>query len=239
MSDLPSVLQKIQTEGTRFRSAVSESLIQQLGGVCNYFYDYLDRSVTVYTTPGSYTWVCPDSVLFVIVQLRAGSGGGGGSSASYGGGGGAGSAPIVRYHAVTPGASYTVTVGAAGTGGAASTDGGNGGVSAFGSSAYCKGGRGGKAGLVADGIGGVVWPGIAAGSGGSSGGSGDDSIMATAGAGFGSGGGGGGAGEGDGGNGTSGSANGSPGTSGGGGGGAGPGNHTGGAGTAGYVYLFY
>jgi|GEM_PF-5296830 len=42
MSNLPSVKQKIQVEGTRFRSAVSESLEQTIGKSINYLIDSTD-----------------------------------------------------------------------------------------------------------------------------------------------------------------------------------------------------
>lgn len=62
-----------------------------------------------YETPGTYTWVAPAGVTSVSV-VAVGAGGGGYVNAGGGGG--------LRYYnnyAVTPGNSYTVTVGARGT----------------------------------------------------------------------------------------------------------------------------
>lgn len=42
MSDLPSVKQKVQTESTRYRSAVSEFLVQTIGKSVNWLIDRVD-----------------------------------------------------------------------------------------------------------------------------------------------------------------------------------------------------
>jgi len=65
-----------------------------------------------YTTPGTYTWTAPTGVTSVSV-VAVGGGGGGGSTWSSGGGGGGGLG-WKNNIAVTPGQSYTVTVGAGG-----------------------------------------------------------------------------------------------------------------------------
>src|SRR5690348_8988920 len=62
------------------------------------------------------------------IQVEAyGGGGAGGQRASNGGGGGGGGGEYAKETAVsvTPGTSYTTTVGAAGTTGSSPTDGGN------------------------------------------------------------------------------------------------------------------
>ena len=67
-----------------------------------------------YTTPGSYSWVCPAGVTSVnVVSVGAGS-----SASGYFGIGGAGGALAYKNNIpVTPGSTYTVVVGAGGSGG--------------------------------------------------------------------------------------------------------------------------
>lgn len=65
-----------------------------------------------YTTPGTYTWVCPTGVTSVSVVCVGGGAGGGG----YGAGAPTGGALGYKNNiAVTPGTSYTIVVGAGGT----------------------------------------------------------------------------------------------------------------------------
>lgn len=97
-------------------------------------------STDVFTTVGTTTWTAPTGVTSVEVLVVGGGGGG------VSGGGGAGS---VVYHsglAVTPGSSYTVTVGAGGIGGVASggANGLAGMASIFASITAPGGGRGGS-----------------------------------------------------------------------------------------------
>lgn len=79
----------------------------------------------VYTTPGTYSWVCPAGVTSVSVVCV---GGGGGGSTYPGNGGAGGGLGWKNNIAVTPGSSYTVVVGAGGiravakVGGSAGTD---------------------------------------------------------------------------------------------------------------------
>jgi len=92
------------------------------------------------------TWVCPVGVYRARVRLwGAGAGGGGGNPTGAGGGasGGGYSEGIV---AVTPGASYAITVGAGGNGGSATANGTNGGASSFASLISATGGVGGLGG---------------------------------------------------------------------------------------------
>ncbi len=67
-----------------------------------------------YTTPGTYSWVCPTGVTSVSVVCVGG--GGSGSSAYGAGGGGGGGLGYKNSFSVTPGNSYTVVVGAGGGG---------------------------------------------------------------------------------------------------------------------------
>lgn len=104
----------------------------------------------VYSTPGSFSWVCPAGVTKVSVRLWGGGGGGGGtattaaSAASSGGGAGY----TEKVIDVVPGTSYLIVVGAGGTagiGGGSPTAGGNGGASSFNTSPAADGGTGGVA----------------------------------------------------------------------------------------------
>src|SRR3989339_71035 len=64
------------------------------------------------------TWLCPQGVTSVTVECWGGGGAGGGNTtAADGGGGGGGGAYSKKINiAVTPGLTYTVTVGTGGTG---------------------------------------------------------------------------------------------------------------------------
>ena len=213
-----------------------------------------------FTATGSFT--VPAGVTSITVECWGAGGGGGGASTTNpcAGGGGGGGSYARSIISVTPGNSYTVTVGTAGTAGAAGATGGTGGYSWFYSSSTI---------LAAGGTGGV---GVTTGSGsGGSGGSTSSSIGTTLYAGgngaagvstTGGGGGGGGAGNsnpggaasgstggtggvtggGNGANGQTGNGNGSAGTvPGGGGSGARrtSGNRTGGAGSRGQIIITY
>jgi hypothetical protein len=71
------------------------------------------RGESLYAIPGTYTWVCPAGVTSVSV-VCVGGGGGGRSNSRGGSGGGLG---YLNNISVTPGTSYSVTVGVAGLGG--------------------------------------------------------------------------------------------------------------------------
>jgi hypothetical protein len=96
------------------------------------------------------TFVVPDGITDIIVEIAGGGGGGGGgfTSSSASGAGGGQSKNIAKY-AVTPGESIAITIGAggvAGTTGASPTAGGVGGSSVFGSYITLTGGGGGASG---------------------------------------------------------------------------------------------
>lgn len=86
-----------------------------------------------YTTPGTYSWTCPANVTSVSVVTVGGGGGRGNGVFQGGGGGGLG---YKNNISVTPGALYTVVVGAGGGAGA------NGGNSYFISAVTVQGGGG-------------------------------------------------------------------------------------------------
>lgn len=148
MSDIPYSSAKIQIEGARFRSSVSEALIQSIGGTINYLLDVNANAYTYYNTPGTYSFTVPTNINWLFVSARAGSGGGGGSKAPYqGGGGGVGCSTVTRVLKVTPGQVLSLVVGAGGTAGTSGGgNGGNGGNTSIGTLLTCYGGRGGYGG---------------------------------------------------------------------------------------------
>ena len=101
----------------------------------------LTGSATTTTT----SWTCPTGVTSIEVLVVAG-GGGTGYSEYHNGGGGAGGLIYNSNFPVTPGTTYTVTVGAGGTGGTSNSSGNqtNGGNSIFGSLTALGGGKGGQ-----------------------------------------------------------------------------------------------
>lgn len=95
-------------------------------------------------TSGTTTWTCPTGVTQIELLVVAGGGGGGGTQETPAGGGGGGGGVIYRpFLAVTPGTSYTVTVGTGGAGGVGRVVGSNGGNSVFGALTAIGGGGGG------------------------------------------------------------------------------------------------
>ena len=112
----------------------------------NVFKDAGDNRVRIFTTPGTTSWTCPTGVTSVEVLVVAGGGGGAGTEDGTcgSGGGGAGGYRTATGLSVTPGQSYTVTVGSGGAGGPASygTQGADGVNSVF-SSITSEGGGGG------------------------------------------------------------------------------------------------
>lgn len=87
------------------------------------------------------TFVVPAGVTSITVQAFGGGGGGGGNFTSRpGGGGGAFASSVIS---VTPGTSYSITVGAGGAAGTSGNDGVNGGNSIFGANLVVAAGGGG------------------------------------------------------------------------------------------------
>ncbi len=142
---------------------------------------------STFSTPGTYTWVCPAGVNTINVDLYGAGGGGGygGTSNGQGGGGGGGFSSRASIP-VSCGVSYTIIVGTGGTGGTATVAAGSGSltsatfgaivVTASGGSGgnnYSIGGAGGAGGIGSGGttnrIGGNGGTGNASGSGGGGG----------------------------------------------------------------------
>jgi len=164
-----------------------------------------------YTTAGTYSWIAPAGVTSVCVVCIGGGGGGGGGN-QMGGAGAGGNLRYVNNISVTPGSSYTVTVGDGGNNGVSNgVAGSGGGYSAF--SSYCLAAGGGAGSTVGGTAGGgdigtggnggaggnpLTYDGGGGGGGGYSGNGGTGSTgyngAATAGSGGGGGGGGGGSG---------------------------------------------
>jgi hypothetical protein len=89
------------------------------------------------------TWTCPNGVTAAHVIVVGAGGGGGGGTFNRGGGGGGGGEVHIRELIVSPGTTYTVTIGAAGTGGASGVAGGDGGDTSFSPLITATGGGGG------------------------------------------------------------------------------------------------
>lgn len=84
----------------------------------NYYGSRRNFGVLTYTSTGSTTWIAPLNVTSVN-YLVVGGGGGAGNGYDNAGGGGGGAGMVLTGNAVvTPGTSYTVTVGNGGAGGA-------------------------------------------------------------------------------------------------------------------------
>jgi Bacterial Ig-like domain (group 2). len=101
------------------------------------------------TFSSSGTFIAPAGVTSVSVQCWGAGGGGGGSATnkSGGGGGGGGAFTVNNSVSVTPGTSYTITVGSGGTGGIGNLSGGTGGSTSanLGITVTANGGSGGNA----------------------------------------------------------------------------------------------
>lgn len=96
----------------------------------------------IYTTPGTFSWVCPSGVTSVSV-VAVGGGGGGTQYSSVNMGGTGGGLGYKNNITVVPGNSYTVVVGSGGVKGTYGTgSGGNGGDSYFINTTTVKGGGG-------------------------------------------------------------------------------------------------
>lgn len=102
------------------------------------------RGLSTFTASGS--WTCPEGVTTVYIDACGGGGGGAYSSpgATGGGGGGGAAAVIGASISVTPGVTYTVTIGGPGAAGTpSSVNGVAGGATSFGSLLVLNGGGGG------------------------------------------------------------------------------------------------
>jgi hypothetical protein len=85
MADIASSESKLQVEETDFNSAVSESLMQKLGGNINKLIDNLAIHFELKTSSG--TWTCPDGVDSIILFGVGGGAGGGGGCEGFTGAG--------------------------------------------------------------------------------------------------------------------------------------------------------
>ncbi|EIH9537383.1 hypothetical protein AAS68_002014 [Escherichia coli] len=102
------------------------------------------RGFSTFTASGS--WTCPEGVTTVYIDACGGGGGGAySSSGATGGGGGGGAAAVIGTSiSVTPGVTYTVTIGGPGAAGnPSSVNGVAGGTTSFGSLLVLNGGGGG------------------------------------------------------------------------------------------------
>lgn len=120
LANLPSFSNLQRNKGYEFR-LVSTNIIGNSAVVTNTtpintpVYPVIVRECgeQIYTTPGTYSWICPGNVTSVSV-VCVGGGGGGGELGGYAAGAGGGLAYKSNI-AVTPGSSYTVVVGSGGT----------------------------------------------------------------------------------------------------------------------------
>ena len=104
------------------------------------YIDINPASVAVqFTTVGTTNWIAPTGVTSVEALVVGGGGGGG---VDDGGGGGAGGLIYTSAFPVTPGTSYTVTVGAGGVGARSAQAATNGGNSVFSTLTAIGGGYG-------------------------------------------------------------------------------------------------
>lgn len=114
MSDIPGSSFPVQTEGAQYRSPVSESLIQSLGGPINLL---LARNLQWVKFASYNTWVVPTGINQVLLVGCGGGGGGCGEDSSFLATGGDGCGLVTAFALVTPTDTVTITIGAGGTGG--------------------------------------------------------------------------------------------------------------------------
>jgi hypothetical protein len=90
------------------------------------------QTIVPFNTPGTASWFCPAGVTSVTVEAWGGGGAGGGITGRYSAaGGGSGGGYVRTTMAVSPGTTYSLTIGSGGTG--TNGNGGSGGSSWFGS----------------------------------------------------------------------------------------------------------
>jgi hypothetical protein len=163
--------------GKSYAIQIDASAIKDVNG--NFFagiaddttWNFTTGNFVAFTTVGTTTWTAPAGVTSVQVLVVGGGGGGGWHG---GGGGGAGGLNYSASYAVTPGTSYTVTVGAGGLGGVNGSVPTSGTNSSFGTLTAVGGGYGGYSTYAAH---------FAAAAGGSGGGGYADTPFLTGGAG--------------------------------------------------------
>lgn len=152
MADLPSTLQRINDLEVSSDAPITEALLGKMGSSINGLIDRRARLTTL-TFSANSSWQCPVGVTEVMV-IGCGGGGGGGSASlgtpnRYGEGGGSGRYGVAVV-SVTPGQTYSVTIGAGGAAGtwdggtATGRPGGVGGTTSFGGLVSFAGGRGGR-----------------------------------------------------------------------------------------------
>jgi len=118
----------------------------------------INSSIEIFTSSGS--WTAPTGITKIFLTMVGGGGAGGGATyeggnTGSGGGGGAGEGVLMRPYTVTPGNSYSYTVGSGGSG-SSGGDGGSGTATSFDSGALsCAGGAGGLVGSTTQGNGGI------------------------------------------------------------------------------------
>jgi hypothetical protein len=133
-----------------YNTALSDSDIASFYNLFKSRYSLGTIVTTSFTTVGTTTWTAPVGTASVEYLVVGGGGGGGGGYDNGGGGGGGGGMVLTGTLSITPGQTYSITVG---NGGLASTnnypsppsetEGGTGGNSIF-ASITALGGRGGK-----------------------------------------------------------------------------------------------
>lgn len=205
MNRVGETLRQYRLQGNRFLRrhripvvAASSILIIALVIQISFFKNVSEvgATVEVFSTAGTASWTAPTGVTSVTIECWAGGGGGGAGNTSggYGGGGGGGGAYVkVNSYSVTPGNSYSYTVGAGGAGNI--TGAGGIGVNSTFNTNICvaAGGGGGGPGDIIDGFGGGASGGLASNSTGDvkyTGGAGGSGVSDASGGGAGGGGGG-------------------------------------------------
>lgn len=132
------------TKVTRLPAGTAEQVLKTNGAGANPAWATFGGrllSVNIYTS--SSTWTKPTGCTSALVRVIGGGGGGRGGVNGVYSAGGAGAGYSEKY-VTSPGATETVSIGAAGTGASAGSDGGDGGTSSFGSHCSASGGQGGR-----------------------------------------------------------------------------------------------